>query len=63
MGLNAHHLKPLSEGGSNDLDNLVCVCDECHSIRHHKNKKLINKHCETLEDGFYERRVYGKNCY
>ena len=41
--LNAHHLIPLSKGGKNELANLVCVCDQCHSILHHSNLKLEKK--------------------
>lgn len=32
--LHAHHIVPLSEGGSNDLDNLVTLCAGCHSETH-----------------------------
>ena len=48
-GLNAHHLRHLSNKGSNDLTNLICVCDECHSIRHPKNRELSNKHHNNLK--------------
>ena len=26
-----HHIKPLSEGGTNDADNLMALCHSCHS--------------------------------
>lgn len=26
-----HHIKPLSDGGTNDLDNLMPLCKSCHS--------------------------------
>ena len=26
-----HHIKPLSEGGTNDLNNLMPLCKSCHS--------------------------------
>ena len=29
-----HHIKPLSEGGSNDFSNLVSLCTSCHSRIH-----------------------------
>ena len=29
--LEVHHIVPLSEGGTNDLDNLVTLCKACHS--------------------------------
>ena len=31
-----HHLKPLSEGGTNDFDNLMSLCKSCHSRIHAK---------------------------
>lgn len=40
---NVHHLVPLSKGGNNELTNLVCICDQCHSILHHNNLKLEKK--------------------
>ncbi len=32
--LHVHHKKPLSEGGSNDLSNLITLCQDCHSNHH-----------------------------
>jgi len=29
-----HHIKPLDEGGTNDFDNLMSVCQSCHSRIH-----------------------------
>ncbi|MBQ6152071.1 MAG: HNH endonuclease [Mogibacterium sp.] len=29
-----HHIKPLSEGGTNDFDNLMSLCKSCHSRIH-----------------------------
>jgi 5-methylcytosine-specific restriction protein A len=29
-----HHLKPLSDGGTNDWDNLQSLCQACHSRLH-----------------------------
>jgi len=26
-----HHIKPLSQGGTNDVDNLMSLCTSCHS--------------------------------
>ena len=26
-----HHIKPLSEGGTNDFENLMALCKPCHS--------------------------------
>ncbi len=30
--IQAHHVKPLIEQGSDELDNLVCLCVPCHTV-------------------------------
>jgi len=32
--LEVHHICPRSEGGTDNLDNLVTLCDLCHAVRH-----------------------------
>lgn len=32
--VHAHHITPLSEGGSHNLSNLVTLCESCHSSQH-----------------------------
>lgn len=32
--LHVHHKEPLSKGGSNDFDNLITLCMECHTNKH-----------------------------
>ncbi|RLG19529.1 hypothetical protein DRN74_06725 [Candidatus Micrarchaeota archaeon] len=32
--LHAHHIIPLSQGGTNTLDNLITLCEECHAKYH-----------------------------
>lgn len=34
--LQTHHIKYVSEGGSNRADNLVTVCTDCHTSKNHK---------------------------
>jgi len=29
-----HHIKPISEGGSNDYHNLISLCHSCHTKAH-----------------------------
>lgn len=31
MATEVHHIKPLSEGGTNDENNLMALCKSCHS--------------------------------
>ncbi len=33
-----HHIKPLAEGGTNDLDNLMSLCRSCHAKIHARKK-------------------------
>lgn len=35
-----HHLVPLSQGGPNDLDNLVGLCGDCHALMHPGNDEV-----------------------
>lgn len=37
--LHAHHLKMVSEGGDNSLENLTTLCPDCHAGRHAKMRK------------------------
>lgn len=34
-----HHIKPVSEGGSNENKNLKVLCSNCHDLIHHPQKK------------------------
>lgn len=65
--LHAHHRKPLSAGGSNALDNLMCLCEDCHSEFHGrdltndidykkgKNRTMIDK---AMNDGLLVEFTY-----
>ena len=35
-GLEAHHIKPLFQGGINEETNLITLCHQCHNARHMK---------------------------
>ena len=39
--LHVHHIVPRSEGGTNDLFNLVTLCDDCHGEQDAKGHDLI----------------------
>ena len=41
-GLEVHHIRPVSEGGSDSPDNLITLCHNCHTKRHHGNKEEEN---------------------
>lgn len=55
QSLHAHHIVPRIDGGSNYVDNLVILCQECHIKRHKamgeevkwKDKKAVNAHASN----------------
>jgi len=50
--LHVHHVVPRSEGGTNDLSNLVTLCSRCHSVQDAKGHYLIqaNKQEDEIEE-------------
>jgi len=38
-GLHVHHIKPISEGGTHRIDNLIALCEECHIATHRENEE------------------------
>ena len=55
-GLQAHHIMPLSRGGSNLSSNFAALCRECHEDHHHGFKEggssgsLFSRHLEIITD-------------
>lgn len=47
-----HHIKPISKGGGNNLDNLSVLCPNCHSIVHYLGNK--NKSSKFINEWFDE---------
>jgi hypothetical protein len=68
--LSDHHLKPRSEGGTDDPDNLVTVCRDCHDIVegpyegawervvHHKESIKAGQIAKTKEERVREAREW-----
>lgn len=50
-GLHAHHIKPINEGGSHDLENLIALCQECHVTAHKENSQGRHTPVEFVECG------------
>ncbi|HVF85458.1 MAG TPA: HNH endonuclease [Abditibacteriaceae bacterium] len=46
-GFEYHHVRAQSEGGSDETENIVLLCYDCH-LRHHQGK-LILPHFDDLE--------------
>jgi len=65
-----HHIKPVSEGGDNSLNNIVAVCSNCHNDAHHKiqlekqEKKSSGGKTKSIWDmeleDIWGRKKYGK---
>lgn len=61
-GLHVHHKIPSSEGGSDNMENLITVCPSCHkqleSVTTHIYKKLKRKEMSRLmEHGSFKTGV------
>lgn len=50
--VHAHHVTPLSEGGSNKMNNLVTLCDSCHNNQHTHDITASNPKDSAEESGF-----------
>ena len=48
--LDVHHIVPVEEGGTDDQDNLICLCRHCHKVIHTGNKYYNNMLNEYLYD-------------
>lgn len=54
-----HHIIPKSKGGTNDHNNLIIVCPNCHRIIHTSNKyskEFLQEH--SMEKDFYNWRDF-----
>jgi len=54
--LHVHHKTPRSEGGSDDLENLVTLCPDCHAQRH--GVEACTTCGGVLHDGYYDKQVF-----
>jgi len=50
--LHVHHILPASQGGSNDISNLVTLCASCHkTVHHHGIDFPLPRRCEVTVNG------------
>lgn len=60
--LEIHHILPLQQGGDNSLDNITCLCPNCHTIIH----KFISHYCNGINIDDIEQWMsenYSKSSY
>lgn len=51
-----HHIKYKSQGGVNDIMNLIALCRYCHELAHAENLTdgyLVKKHLEFMNNNPY----------
>ena len=41
MAIQAHHVDPVSQGGSTNIDNLIPLCWSCHQKVHHHGWRVV----------------------
>ena len=51
--LQIHHTIPLSKGGTNKINNLITLCEKCHSLKHNH----IFNYSDTDNDLAFEKRI------
>lgn len=52
--LEAHHVIPVTDGGSDDRDNIQIVCTACHKLIHHQRTYLghyLNSYYPSVDEG------------
>ncbi|MDL5024697.1 HNH endonuclease [Bacillus velezensis] len=57
LHVQVHHIREKADGGSDDFDNLIPVCIECHASIHTKTKMTQNfseKELKKIRDDVYE---------
>lgn len=50
VAFDAHHMMRVADGGSNDSDNLVLLCKDCHEAAH--NYGRFSEPIETTSDNY-----------
>lgn len=56
-----HHIKPLSEGGTNELSNLVVLCPNCHALVHKLLEFSGKAEATDLSPAMYELNTWITN--
>ena len=53
--LEVHHIEPLSDGGSDTLDNACALCPTCHRLMHYGKKSDIERIRRNIDEKMRER--------
>ena len=52
VGVDVHHIKYLSRGGTNNIENLICLCRFHHDMAH--NEKLKADYLQDIHERFMQ---------
>ena len=57
-----HHIVPLSLGGTNNITNIVPICEKCHNLIHHQyhNDRQQDTHSDLIKAGMQRAKEDGK---
>lgn len=59
--LQIHHITPISNGGKNDVENLLVVCPNCHKIIHAIDGNFYDRYCDDKYiDDWMDNNVHPK---
>ena len=58
VGIHLDHIKPESQGGGNDLDNLVLACEFCNMAKHDHELEYFLSWLAHIRSGYFECRSY-----
>jgi len=71
--LHAHHIKPISEGGGHELENLITLCKDCHMTTHSENdsppfEPVTYQECKGCDsvfatEGWYAPGYCSESCF
>ena len=63
-GCEIHHITPVCEGGSEDQDNLILLCPNCHKMAHYGlySKDFLRQHIIIWSKQDYEKYKLDELC-
>lgn len=51
-GVDVHHIKSRSQGGSDDIENLIALCRKCHNHAHSDKVRYDKEYFQKHHDKF-----------
>jgi 5-methylcytosine-specific restriction endonuclease McrA len=59
--LQIHHIVPVSNGGSDDYDNLITLCHKCHVLIHKEGCEKYEAYFKNYTASMEENEVFQRN--